>query len=105
MSAINRSRQSEWKCHCTNEDLRILLFAPRAQATPLWKLLSALGWSRTNYKKKIVPRSPPGTSTQRCKRPGGRAGEVWESRAVPGIAFLPEMALPACRVVGKRNGT
>lgn len=108
VSAIIRSLQSEWKCHCTNKDLRILFFAPRAQATPLWKLLSAIGWSYTNYNEKIFPLSPPGTSTQRCRHPGvcaGRVGSPDLSQGVTGFAFLPEMGLPTCHFVRKQGGT
>jgi len=79
-SAINRPLQSGWKCHCTNKDLKILFFAPRAQAAPLWKLLSAIGCSYTNYKKKTFPLSPAGTSTSAASTPG--------SRAVPGCPGL-----------------
>lgn len=64
-------RSQRWKCHCTNKDLGILLFAPRAQTTPLQKLLLAAGWSYMNYKETLSPLSP---RAQGAADTPGRAG-------------------------------
>lgn len=102
--AINRPLQSEWKCQCTNKDLGTLLFAPRTQATPPRKFLSAIGCSYTNYHKKMSPLSPLDTGKQPCSALGAGLGLPDLSWGVLGFAFPPERGLSACHFVCKRNG-
>lgn len=79
------------KCHCTNKELTIVLFAPRAQTAPLRRFLLAVGWSCTNDKETSSPPCPPGSVTPRA---GLGAAPASKSRSFqcPGLS-LP---LPSC---------